>query len=355
MGADYTCTPNELKEILVGLIEAGEPAMIWGPPGIGKSDMMRQIAMQGIAAWENTPMHYIDYRALQRDPVDISGVPTVKGYTVDYTDADGNAQRETEMRTLWATPSFLPPMRSAEKYLINLEELSAAPQSVQASLYQLVLDREVGDHYRLPEGAAIVACGNRESDKGVAYKMPKPLANRFVHLELKTDVDQWCDWALSAGIATEVVFYMRFRPDHLFNFNPKSAENAFPTPRTWEKVSRLIGKFTPDLERTVIRGTVGEAAAVEFSAFLKVWRDLDDPQIILNDPKNARIPKGKSALIATCGSVARVAKADDMEAVTTYAGRLSREIGEYMVSSVVRLNEEAAYTRAYVNWCVKTA
>lgn len=330
--ADYSVTPRQLGEVVEKLTEINQPVMVWGPPGVGKSDVMRQVAGR-------TGRDYIDVRALELDPVDIRGVPTV-----------------TDGRTVWATPGFLPPMDSEDRWLINLEELSAAPPSVQAAMYQLVLDRRVGDSYHLPEGAAIVACGNRVSDRGVAYRMPKPLANRMTHIDLRTDVGEWCDWALDNGVAAEVVFFIRFRPDLLFSFDPSSDENAFPTPRMWERAGSFVGMFPdPDIERTIMRGTVGEGAAVEFTAFLGVWRDLDDPRMVLDNPETARIPRDRSAQIATCGAVARIATEDDMAAVTTYASRMGREIGEYFVSSTVRMHNECQYTRAYLAWCQATA
>ena len=338
IAANYTLMPEDLEAVLEQYVERNRPLMIWGPPGVGKSAMMRTLAAR-------LDRIYVDYRALQRDPVDISGVPTV---------VDG--------RTVWATPGFLPPQDSKNKFLINLEELSAATPAVQASLYQLVLDRQVGDSYTLPDGAAIVACGNRTSDRGVSYKMPKPLANRFRHADLETDYLQWCDWALTHKLAPEVVFFIRFNPDMLFNFNPRSEENAFPTPRTWEMVSQDLGIFDRRLERIMIRGTVGEGAAAAFCAYMDVFRELDDPQTILDNPQTARVPKDKSALIATCTGLAKlVAQKDNsedyMDSVTIYGARngVGREIGEFLVSTTVKMNPEAQYTEAYIEWCKATA
>ena len=85
---------------------------------------------------------------------------------------------------------------------------------VQAALYQLVLDRKVGE-YELPDGASLIACGNRESDRGVVHRMPTPLASRFVHLEIRVDAEDWLAWGAANGIAPEVLFYIQMRPDLL--------------------------------------------------------------------------------------------------------------------------------------------
>ena len=230
---------------------------------------------------------YYDVRALLLDPVDLRGIPW----------------RDDDNRTRWAPPDFLPPTDSTALYLVNLEELPSGVPMVQAALFQLVRDRKCGE-YELPEGASLMACGNREADRGVTHRMPTPLASRFVHLEIKVDVPDWCAWAAAAGIAPEVLFYIQLRPELLHVFDPQSREAAFACPRTWEFVSNVVnqrGSLDPAAERALFRGAVGEAAAVEFSAFLKVWRELPHPRAVIDDPENADVPDNASALIALCG------------------------------------------------------
>ena len=161
ISADYTLRPSELASTLAVLVEARQPVMVWGPPGAAKSQIAQQVAT-------DAGRQYVDVRALLLDPVDLRGIPW----------------RDSSDRTRWAPPAFLPPTDDAGQWLINLEELPSAVPMVQAALYQLVLDRSVGE-YELPEGASIIACGNRESDRGVVHRMPTPLASRFVHLEIR--------------------------------------------------------------------------------------------------------------------------------------------------------------------------
>ena len=209
---------------------------------------------------------------------------------------------------------------------------------VQAALYQLVLDRKVGE-YELPEGASLIACGNREKDRGVVHRMPTPLASRFVHLEIRVDAEDWLEWGAAHSIAPEVLFFITYEPDLLHRFDPQSKERAFPCPRTWEFVSNILkhrNGLDPLTERALFRGTVGEAAAVEFSAFLNVWRELPHPRAVLNDPGNADIPENASALMALCGSLYRLATDVTMDAIVTFAQRLRREVGESLVGACVR-------------------
>ena len=230
-------------------------------------------------------------------------------------------------RTRWAPPDFLPPTSSTALYLVNLEELPSGVPMVQAALFQLVRDRKCGE-YELPEGASLMACGNRESDRGVTHRMPTPLASRFVHLEIKVDVPDWCAWAAGHGIAPEVLFYIQMRPEMLHQFDPQSREAAFACPRTWEFVSNVVnqrGSLDPAAERALFRGSVGEAAAVEFSAFLKVWRELPHPKAVIDDPENALVPENASALIALCGSLSRRrGSAPGARARAGRSGRISR-------------------------------
>ena len=329
ISADYTLRPSELASVLALLVEARQPTIVTGPPGSAKS----QIAQQVAAA---TNRQYVDVRALLLDPVDLRGIPW----------------RDAGDRTRWAPPAFLPPSHDSGRWLINLEELPSALPMVQASLYQLVLDRKVGE-YELPEGASLIACGNRETDRGVVHRMPTPLASRFVHLEIRVDAEDWMAWGAANGIVPEVLYFVAYRPDLLHQFDPQSREAAFACPRAWEAVSNIVKRrngLDPTTERALFRGTVGEAAAVEFSAFLNVWRELPHPRAVLNDPANADIPENASALMALCGSLYRLATDVTMDAIVTFAQRLRREVGESLVGACVRRDPALQRSPAFIRW-----
>ena len=329
ISADYTLRPSELAATLALLVEARQPCVVWGAPGTAKSMIAQQVAAEA-------GRRYVDVRALLLDPVDLRGIPW----------------RDSADRTRWAPPAFLPPSDDPGRWLINLEELPSAVPLVQAALYQLVLDRKVGE-YELPEGASLIACGNRESDRGVVHRMPTPLASRFVHLEIRVDADDWLAWAAGHGIAAEVMFFISMRPELLNNFDPRSRERAFACPRTWEFASGIVQRrngLDPTVERALFRGTVGEAAAVEFSAFLKVWRELPHPRAVLDDPENAIVPDNASALIALCGSLYRMADDINLGSIVTYAERLRREIGEFLVGSCIRRDPDLQRSPAFIRW-----
>ena len=329
-GADYSVVPSELHEAISLLVQSRQPCMVWGPPGVGKSEVAQQVA-------KDLGYEYIDVRCNLLDPVDLRGIPW----------RDGE-------RTRWAPPAFLPDENAEGNFLINLEELSSALPAVQAALYQLLRDRAIGEA-KLPEGAAVIACGNREGDRGVAYRMPTPAASRLIHVTLRPDVKEWCAWALSNGLPAELAFFIQFRPDLLHVFDPHSAENAFPCPRTWEFVGGLLSNgssLSQPMLRSLVVGAIGEAAAIEFMAFLRIWKELPHPSAILGDPKGCDLPENSGVLLALCGSLCHLADDTNFDGIADFAGRddMRAEVGEFLISSCVHKNPELQQTRAFIQW-----
>ena len=239
------------------------PAFIWGPPGIGKSSIVRDVAARA-------ELEVIDLRASLLDPTDLRGIPSI---------SDG--------RAVWCPPSFLPRPQSKPGVLF-LDEINAAPPLVQASLYQLVLDRRVGE-YVLPPGWWIVAAGNRQQDRSVTFRMSSALVNRFVHVELEADVDDWRNWAIRREIHPLILSFVGARPQLLCR-EPES-KPAYPTPRSWEMLSDIIKTFGGvEATRDLVPGIVGEGAAVEFAAY--VTRALREREIeeIIASPADATLP-----------------------------------------------------------------
>jgi len=241
------------------------------------------------------------------DPVDLRGLP--------FLASDG--------RSKWATPEFLPQNSSG---ILFLDELNAAPAMVQASCYQLVLDRKLGE-YTLPEGWASIAAGNRDSDRAMTTRMPTPLRNRFVHLEFEVDVQEWSEWAIQAEIRPEVIAFLRFRPELLSAFDRDA--NAFPSPRSWEFVSRILDSLdsqsNPAIEHEVVAGAVGTGSATEFSAFLRMFRELPNIDAILLNPTQESVPENAAAQYAVASALARCASDTNFDRICLYLNRLPTE------------------------------
>jgi hypothetical protein len=249
---------SDLTKSLSALIEQKVPTFLWGAPGIGKSSIVKQIA-------QKNGVEFIDLRLALMDPTDLKGIP--------FYDKESHT-------ALWAPPAFLP---SGGEGILFLDELNSAAPAVQSSAYQLILDRRVGE-YELPDGWAIVAAGNRESDRGVTYRMPAPLANRFVHFELEVSVEDWREWAYSSGLDSRIIAYITYKSEHLFTFEPKSEAKSFATPRSWEYVGNILKS---NLDKTLLldtlSGAVGKEVAVGFLSFIKVMDRLPDMEAILEN------------------------------------------------------------------------
>ena len=259
-----TVTPNGAKRSIRRAFKKQRPIFIWGPPGIGKSEVVHQIGDEYKKAL------VIDIRLSLWEPTDIKGIP--------YFDS-------TQGRMVWAPPVELPDEATAKKYdviILFMDEMNSAPPAVQAAAYQLILNRRVGT-YHLPKNVVIVAAGNREADKGVTYRMPAPLANRFVHLEMKVDFDDWFSWASENRLHQDVVGYISFSKKDLYDFDPKSPSRSFATPRSWSFVSELLEDDDDENTTTdLVSGAVGEGLAVKFMAHRKVASKLPKPIDILD-------------------------------------------------------------------------
>jgi len=242
---------TDIITVATQLIEQKLPLFIWGAPGIGKSSIVKEIARA-------EGLEFLDLRLSLLDPTDLKGIPFF------------DPQRE---EGVWAKPSFLPsdPM---SRGVLFLDEINTAPPAVQASAYQLILDRRVGE-YTLPEGWSIVAAGNRESDRGVVYKMPPPLANRFVHFEMEVDFEEWKQWAYARGVQSSIIAYLAYDTAMLFTFDPLANQKSFATPRSWEYVDRLMDSKIPEsLLLETLTGAVGREGAIGYLSFRKVMDQL---------------------------------------------------------------------------------
>lgn len=256
-------SPTELKEAIYDCFEVRQPVMIWGPPGIGKSDIIHEIGAE-------TNRRVIDIRLALWEPTDIRGIP--------YFDSESK-----EMK--WAAPSELPKVVT-DNSIVFLDEMPSAVPTVQAGAYQLILNRKIGE-YQLPPAVDIVAAGNRENDRGISYKMPAPLANRFTHVELKPNFNCWLNWAIKNDIDSSIVAYLSWSKKDLYDFNPKSASKAFATPRSWTFANKFItkgkrSKSSESLLTALLAGTIGEGLAISFMTFKKTTAKLPKVEDILS-------------------------------------------------------------------------
>ena len=324
---EVTLRPSEAATALATCLHACQPVCLWGAPGIGKSQIVQQTA-----AAENLACQ--DVRAVLLDPVDLRGLP--------HLGQDGRAS--------WAIPDFLPQDGAG---VLFLDELNRAPTLVQNACFQLVLDRRLGE-YVLPDGWRVAAACNRESDGGGITRMPSALANRFTHLHVEPDLDDWCKWALMAGIEPLVIAFLRFRPALLHQFNREA--RAFPTPRSWQFVSTIVGQQpAPDVELALVAGSVGHEAGVEFMAFVSLYRSLPSIDAILLNPASAPVPSDVATLYAVSSALASRAREDNLGRVIQYLDRLPVEYSVYAVRDATTRDATLNSTPEFTAWAIAHA
>lgn len=314
-------TPKELTHFLclqLKLLEQAEqsrlvaPVMLWGPPGVGKSSLVRELCQQqGIG--------FIDIRLAQREPVDIRGLPVVRDDHVDWL-LSGEWPRDVNSRGI-----------------ILFDELTAADRSLQVAAYEIILDRRLGDLYHIPPGWLVVAAGNRSEDCAVAYTMSSALANRFCHLELKADLQGWTLWARQQGIDDALIAFLRYQPQCFFNMEA-DLERGWPSPRSWERVSFYLqqqAELGENLLLKIISGLVGQGAAYQLLAFLKSRDELPDVQQMLNGKIAIQLPERPDMLFAFCSALS----CQLWQSPTMLDTRIGRflEIGEAMSSDFATL------------------
>ncbi|MDD2906852.1 MAG: MoxR family ATPase [Sulfurimonas sp.] len=325
--------PQNAKRSLEYLTQKKVPVFLWGPPGIGKSSIVAQIAKEA-------QMGFIDLRLSLLDPTDLRGIPFF------------NTIKET---ALWAPPSFLPDGK-VERGILFLDELNTAAPMVQASAYQLILDRKIGE-YTLPEGWAIVAAGNRESDRGVVFRMAAPLANRFVHLEMEVSVDDWKAWALKSEIHPAIIAFISHRPDTLFTFGNGNDSRSFATPRTWQYVNEVLAcKPDADLLLPMLAGAIGEDVAASFLGFLSVAGELPDLDAIL-DGTCKDVPSEAPALhILSAALSMRVNEATSskkLNALIEYTLALPGEFSVMIIQDLRERKIELDHLQSWTLWMKK--
>ncbi len=321
---------TELYNQLQILIKSDTPVFIHGSPGIGKSYIVNDIAKQN-------NLGIVDVRLSQLDAVDLRGIPSIQNN-----------------QTKWMPPVFLPKDPDA-KGILFLDELNSAPLSVQAAIYQLVLDRRIGEYF-LPKGYKIVCAGNKIDDKGIVFKLPSPLINRMVHIVLEARYDDFKIWAIKNSIHPFIIGFLGFRPDLLSSSVPATSETnpAFCTPRAWTMLSNIlqnnedIAKINP-----IIYGTVGYAAGIEFSSFVKVYKNLPDIDAILNGLDETVLDEPSSLYALSAALIEKYNSIDQAKNLFAYSQKLPVEFGVMLIKDLIIKDESISELEEFDSWLEK--
>ena len=316
-----TVTATDLKQEIRDNMRIGLNTMIWGGPGIGKSEIPQQVADE-----LNIPL--LDFRANLFDPVDVRGIPRV-------------IDNETYgAMTSWAPPDIFPTEEThGPRGLFMIDELPTAPPATQNAFLQLLLTRQVGN-YKMPDGWSCLAAGNRLTDGASVYQMPSPVRNRLMHYELEPSLDAWCEWALKNEVNTTLVSFMRYRPNLLYSF--KADEYAFPTPRSWSFVDKRL-RLTKNMDDSRlffgIAGAVGTGPAGEFLAFAKIADKLPDIDNLIANPSSYMPSEDPAVLYALTGAVASRAEPSKLENIMKLGKKIPTEFQVVLVKSILAIDK----------------
>lgn len=316
-----TTRPAQVQPIVVRAMKAKRPIFLWGAPGIGKSELIENITYN-VLPGKNL---MIDMRLALMEPTDLRGYP--------FRNPETNQME-------WAPPADLPTPEHAAEYdtiVLFLDELNSAPPSVQAAAYQLVLNGKIGQ-YTLPKNVRIVAAGNRDTDRGVTYRMPAPLANRFRHINMEVNFEDWAQWAVNNNVHQDVVGYLSYAKQDLFDFDPKSNSQAFASPRSWNFVSEILNveefeDASAKEQMAELAGAVGEGMAIKFAEHRKVAAYLPNPTEVL-DGNVTKLDKKVSSEISAKYSLT-VGLAYELNEVWKEVGEVDANIGK-MLNNMIR-------------------
>ncbi|HYG75612.1 MAG TPA: MoxR family ATPase [Planctomycetota bacterium] len=307
-----TIRPSELVEFLVHVASV-RPVFIWGPPGIGKSSLVEQFAIE-------VGLDVVTLLGTQLAPEDLIGVPQI---------SDGKSR-------------FCPPESIArdDAYLLFLDELNASSTEVQKAFYSLIHDRRLGN-YKLHKNSIVIGAGNRQHDQAITKQMSSALINRMVHVELKPESKDWIDWATKNDIHPDIIDYIKLRPEQLFTSPPKTQE-PFSTPRSWHILSDCLKSYAAaqDIQKVwlLAQGVLSPSHAAQFKTFVQMRREKFNVEELLRGEKTwPRPQEGDNALLYT---VVQMVKAQLLRRIPPDAASRSREAE--LVHHAKRLIKELA-------------
>jgi len=348
-------------------IAANVPCNLIGSPGLGKSDIIKQVA-------KDLNLKVIDFRLSTADPTDLSGMPFVENgrsvylpnvafpivgdelphhldaegqpVKVPVLDAQGKQEVDANGQAVFHYPKY-------DGWLLFLDEITNAPMSVQAAAYKIILDREVGLH-ELHPAVKICCAGNKITDNAaVSGDMSTALKSRLAHMNLELNIKDWLNWALTTGIHHSITSFIEFKPTCLHNFDPKVKTDTFACPRTWAMANRIVeqvGLNEPNLQ-SMLSGVLGDGAAVEYMNFTKNFVGLTTFEQVCADPHNAKIPEGNiSAMFALAGSIAAQVDTDTMDKVVPFMERMPKEYQLSTFTSFTKRKPTLVVHPALRNW-----
>lgn len=358
--------PKDAARFIKHSIQAGLVPFLKGSPGIGKSDVARQVA-------KDLNLHLIDVRLAQCDPTDLNGFP-------HYNEKTGRS--EYRPMTTWPIVGDELPIKYDDNgnpivtgkdaegkdiyeryagWFIFFDELPAAAPSIQAAAYKILLDRAVGLH-KLHPAVKMAAAGNLSTDNAVAEDMSTALQSRLIHATMEVTLPLWTEWAYDNHIDPRIISFMAWKPQMLYTFQPDHTDDTFACPRTWAFASKQLDqgldlKADALFARAVLTGTISEGPAREFIAFCNFFNKLPSMAEIEANPDGVMVPEEVGVQYALTGALAQGLASGQYkaESLFKYLGRLPLEYQVITLRSAIPRNRDLARIPEIMQWCQKNA
>ena len=319
--------PTLLVQTVKALFPITRTVCIEGPPGGGKTTIVRQVAKE-------------------------LGVPCIERHMPTMLVEDFGILFPGDGDMLhYRLPEWFPVAgRAPEQGVLLFDDRNQAGHDLQKVMANICQARTLHG-FPLPPGWMVISTGNRQSDRAGSNRVLSHLRNRETVLELETHLDDWTGWALDNHVKPEVISFIRFRPDALHDFDPQKEQN--PSPRAWvEGVSNVLGVVAPEAEYECFKGAVGEGRAAEFVGFLKIFRKLPNVDAVILVPDTAVVPDDLMTCYAMAGALASRATATNFDRIVRYLSRMPAEFSVLAMSIVVRKQPELSNTQTFVRWSV---
>ena len=323
--------PSDLVNELRANALADVPSMIWGPPGVGKSDIAYQFG-------ESMDAKMYELRANLFDPIDVRG-----GLKVVEMD-DGT------YRTRYGVPEDYPDSNYQGAVLLFIDEIVNAPKATQNALLQLLLNKKIGT-YQLPPNTIIIAAGNRAQDRAAVHEMPSTVRSRFAHYTVEANVDDWVKWAMMNNVHDSITSFIRMRPSLLHNTD--GTDYAFPTPRTWAMLNRKLPYMTDDFYGCA--SLIGDGPAGEYLSYRAIYKDMPDIDQIIEKPSTSTVPTDTSILFAVSGALAARADNNNFDSIMRFVRRMPAEYQVITVRDSIAKQQDLVTLDCFTKWTTDNA
>lgn len=324
-----TMKMKDVPTAIMSLLEVGESPCLIGGSGIGKTELVTQVA-------DALDMELVPVYLITKDPVELGGFPVVDGDSVK-----------------WVPPAMF--LESERRKLYFFDEITHAATMVQSVAYQIFNERRVGEHL-LPAGSACIGAHNRVSDRGVHNRVPVPLRRRWWEFHIEPDTDSWIAWGVRNDVHPLVLAFIRYRPELLYT--EVIGEDLACDPRAWTKISKWLTanpNLSPDVQHSMLSGKVGEGAAVEFSGYIRLYQSLPPIDEIFKNPKSTRVPGEPASCYAVSAAISRYLTVQTISAGVTYLSRMSPEYGVAAMRDAFIRDTKLQSTPSATKWARENA